>query len=106
MDINDNINENISGEIPANTSDAETSVTTPDISEKKRGRKEKNTPRKKRKVSIGLTVFLVLLSALISFQTTYVVLTNSYKLKLNKAYDTVSDFRILLEAYDIFSQNY
>ena len=56
---------------------------------------EKDVERKKRapkKVSVGMTIVLVLLAALIAFQTTYIALTSSYKVKLNKAYDNVSKF--------------
>lgn len=68
--------------------------------------KNKNGDRKTRRVSVGMTVFIALLAALIAFQTTYVALTSSYKVKLNKAYENVSRFAALFEAYDIFDKNY
>lgn len=70
---------------------------------------EKDVERKKRapkKVSVGMTIVLVLLAALIAFQTTYIALTSSYKVKLNKAYDNVSKFAAIFEAYEIFDENY
>ena len=66
-----------------------------------KGKKKSRGPRK---VSLGLTIVLVLFTALFTFQTTYVTLTAQYKLKLNEAKATVSKFGLLLEAYELFAE--
>lgn len=66
-----------------------------------KGKKKSKGPRK---VSLGLTIVLVLFTALFTFQTTYVTLTTQYKLKLNEAKATVSKFGLLLEAYELFAE--
>ncbi len=61
---------------------------------------------KKRTVSLGFSIFLILLAALISFQTTYVVLTAKYKLELNKAYNQANKLSVVFEAYELLKENY
>lgn len=66
-------------------------------------------PEKKKgehKVSVGMTIVLVLFAILFTFQATYVTLTAKYKLELNKTKETVSNFSLLLEAYELFKENY
>lgn len=58
------------------------------------------------KISLLWTIFIVILAVLVTFQTTFVVLTGKHKLELNKAKETVSKFSLLLEAYELFEDNY
>ena len=59
-----------------------------------------------RKVSLALTIVLVIFTALITFQTTYVVLSIRHTFELNKTKNQVGKFSVLLEALDFFDQNY
>lgn len=63
-------------------------------------------PKEPRKVSLALTIVLVIFTALITFQTTYVVLSIRHTFELNKTKNQVGKFSVLLEALDFFDQNY
>jgi carboxyl-terminal processing protease len=57
-------------------------------------------------VSVPMTIVLVLLAALITFQTTYVVLTVKHTLELTKTKSTVGNFKVLMEALGYYDENY
>lgn len=57
-------------------------------------------------VSVPMTIVLVLLAMLITFQTTYVVLTVKHTLELTKTKSTVGDFSVLMEALGYYDENY
>ena len=61
--------------------------------------------KKPYRLSVGSVIVIVLFAVLFTFQTTYVVLTASHKLELNKVKSNVSDFEAVLEAYGIFKEN-
>jgi len=62
--------------------------------------------KKPRKVSLPLTIVLVLLTALITFQTTFVVLNIQHKLELTKTKAAIGKFQLLVEAYELFGEEY
>ncbi len=57
-------------------------------------------------VSVPMTIVLVLLAMLITFQTTYVVLTVKHTLELTKTKSTVGNFSVLMEAMGYYDENY
>ena len=61
--------------------------------------------KKPYRLSVGSVIVIVLFAVLFTFQTTYVVLTASHKLELNKVKSNVSDFEAVLEAYGLFKEN-
>lgn len=63
-------------------------------------------PKQPRTVSLPMTIVLVLLAVLITFQTTYVVLTVKHTLELTKTKATVGNFSVLMEAMGYYDENY
>ena len=61
--------------------------------------------KKQHRLSIGSVIVIVLFAVLFTFQTTYVVLTASHKLELNKVKSNVSELEAVLEAYGLFKEN-
>ena len=57
-------------------------------------------------VSLPLAIVLILLTALLTFQTTFVVLNMKHTLELTKAKAKINKFDVLLEAYNIFGDEY
>jgi len=62
--------------------------------------------KKERTVSLPLTILLVLLTALLTFQTTFVTLSIKHNLELTKAKAAINKFQILAEAYELFGDEY
>lgn len=56
-------------------------------------------------VSIPTLILLLVLTALITFQTTYVVLNVKHTLEITKTKAQMGEFGVLLEAYEIFGEN-
>ena len=61
--------------------------------------------KKPRRVSLASVIVIVLFAMLFTFQTTYVVLTASHKLELNKVKNNISELEAVVEAYGIFKEN-
>ncbi len=59
-----------------------------------------------RTVSVPMTIVLILLAMLITFQTTYVVLTVKHTLEQTKTKATVGKFQVLMEALGYYDENY
>jgi carboxyl-terminal processing protease len=57
-------------------------------------------------VSLQTVIVLILITALITFQLTFVILNINHTRELDKTKDQVKDFKILLEALDFFDKNY
>ena len=64
------------------------------------------TKKKPRTVSLPLAILLILLTALFTFQTTFVVLGIKHKLELTKTKATINKFQLLAEAYELFGEEY
>ena len=65
--------------------------------------------RKKRKpitVSLPLAIVLILLTALVTFQTTFVVLNINHTLEMTKTKAAIGKFQLLVEAYELFGEEY
>jgi carboxyl-terminal processing protease len=57
-------------------------------------------------VSLPLAIVLILLTALLTFQTTFVVLSIKHSLELTKTKTAIGKFQFLAEAYEIFGDEY
>ena len=64
--------------------------------------------KKKKPITVSLPVMIVsvLLAALITFQTTFVVLNIKHTLELTKTKAAINKFQVLLEAYEIFGDKF
>ena len=62
--------------------------------------------KKPRTVSLPFAILLILLTALLTFQTTFVVLSIKHKLELTKAKVAIGKFQLLAEAYEVFGDEY
>jgi len=60
----------------------------------------------KKKISVGATVLIALLAALITFQTTYFFLYRKYQLQLADAYGELSGYNKLLEVQGLYENFY
>lgn len=60
----------------------------------------------KKKMPVGVSVLLIFLSALLTFQITYFVLSSQYREELNEAYDDVAKYNKLLEVDELFRSLY
>ena len=67
---------------------------------------KKNKKKAPVKVSLPLTVVLILFTALLTFQATFVVLNIRHQLELTKMKAAIGKFDILLEAYELFDEEY
>jgi carboxyl-terminal processing protease len=57
-------------------------------------------------VSLPLTILLVLLAALLTFQTTFVTLSIKHNYELTKAKSAIGKMQVLAEAYELFGDQY
>jgi carboxyl-terminal processing protease len=57
-------------------------------------------------VSLPITILLIVLAALLTFQTTFVTLTVKHKMELTAAKAAMGKFQILEEAYKLFGEEY
>ncbi len=62
--------------------------------------------KKPRTVSLPFAIVLILLTALLTFQTTFVSLSIKHKLELTEAKAAIGKFQLLAEAYEIFGDEY
>ena len=60
----------------------------------------------KKKITVGTTVVLILLAALLSFQLTYHFVGLQYQAKVETLTKTQSDFSLLAEADPIIRENF
>lgn len=60
----------------------------------------------KKKISVGASVVLCLLAALITFQITYFALYNKYRNDLNAAYEDVAAYSKLIEVAELYEELY
>ncbi len=63
-------------------------------------------PKEPTMVSLPMTIVLILLSILITFQATFVVLTVKHTFELTKIKATIGDFKVLTEALGYYDENY
>ena len=57
-------------------------------------------------VSLPFAILLILLTALLTFQTTFVTLSIKHKLELAEAKTAIGKFQLLAEAYELFGDEY
>lgn len=62
--------------------------------------------KKPRTVSLPFAILLILLTALLTFQTTFVALSIKHKLELTEAKAAIGKFQLLAEAYELFGDEY
>ena len=58
------------------------------------------------KVSLPLVIVIVLLTALLTFQTTFVVLNIKHNLEITKTKTAIGKFALLVEAFELFGDEY
>lgn len=65
-------------------------------------------PKKKKEytVSLPLTILIVLLTALLTFQTTFVTLSIKHNLEMAEVKAAINKFKVLEEAYELFGDEY
>ena len=94
--MNPNENENMNGEGLEKTENQYDFAPNPN----------KKKQKKSLQVSLPLTIVLVLLTALLTFQTTFVVLNIKHTLELTKTKAAIGKFQLLAEAYELFGEEY
>lgn len=62
--------------------------------------------KKPRTVSLPFAILLILLAALLTFQTTFVAMSIKHKLELTEAKAAIGKFQLLAEAYELFGDEY
>lgn len=62
--------------------------------------------RKPKKISLVLSIFLIALAVLITFQTTYIIASVNYSAKLNEERGELAKYKDLFDMIDIFKGNY
>ena len=60
----------------------------------------------KRKISVGLSVFITVIAMFITFQSTYIVMSEKSKLAINEARGEIAKYGDLFDMIDIFKKNY
>lgn len=62
--------------------------------------------RKPKKISLVLSIFLIVLAVLVTFQTTYIIASVNYNAKLNEERGELAKYKDLFDMMDIFKENY
>lgn len=62
--------------------------------------------RKPKKISLVLSIFLIVLAVLVTFQTTYIIASVNYNAKLNEERGELAKYKNLFDMIDIFKKNY
>lgn len=62
--------------------------------------------RKPKKISLVLSIFLIVLAVLVTFQTTYIIASVNYSAKLNEERGELAKYKDLFDMMDIFKENY
>ena len=62
--------------------------------------------RNPKKISLVLSIFLIVLAVLITFQTTYIIASVNYSAKLNEERGELAKYKDLFDMIDIFKKNY
>lgn len=62
--------------------------------------------RKPKKISLVLSIFLIVLAVLVTFQTTYIIASVNYNAKLNEERGELAKYKDLFDMIDIFKKNY
>lgn len=62
--------------------------------------------RKPKKISLVLSIFLIVLAVLVTFQTTYIIASVNYNAKLNEERGELAKYKDLFDMIDIFKENY
>lgn len=62
--------------------------------------------RKPKKISLVLSIFLIVLAVLVTFQTTYIIASVNYNAKLNEERGELAKYKDIFDMMDIFKENY
>ena len=62
--------------------------------------------RKPKKISLVLSIFLIGLAVLVTFQTTYIIASVNYNAKLNEERGELAKYKDIFDMMDIFKENY
>lgn len=66
----------------------------------------KKYERKPKRISLVLSIFLIVLAALITFQATYIIVSVNYSARLNEERGELAKYKELFDMIDVFKKNY